>query len=145
VLQFFEMRRILEPAAAALAADRAEPDTVDGLRQVVEDLAPEAGIDRLVANDLEFHRRVAAASANPVLRSVADAMAAPTTRARIWRGLTQPGAAARTRQQHTAILDAIAARRPDIARCWATVHVHDVEEWLRTALGGGPRLGPDDR
>ncbi|MBV1852830.1 FadR/GntR family transcriptional regulator [Catellatospora tritici] len=146
VLHFFEMRRILEPAAAALAAERIGDGEVERLRHVVDDLAPDAEMDRLVANDLEFHRLVAAASGNPVLQSVAQALAAPTTRARIWRGLTQPGAATRTREQHAAILDAIAARRPDIARAWATVHVHGVEEWLRTALcGTAPRLGADEQ
>ncbi|MFF7779191.1 FCD domain-containing protein [Streptomyces tanashiensis] len=41
----------------------------------------------------------------------------------------------RTQQQHRAIYDAIAARRPELARAWATVHVGEVEQWLRGTLG----------
>lgn len=108
VLEFFEVRRILEPAATAMAA---------------------------VA--LEFHRRIAAGSGNTVLCSLIDGLSGHTTRARIWRGLTQEGAVARTIEQHDAICDAIAARRPEVARSWATVHVAGVEDWLRGALRPG--------
>jgi GntR family transcriptional repressor for pyruvate dehydrogenase complex len=41
---------------------------------------------------------------------------------------------ARTREQHVAIYEAIAARQPEVARAWATVHVAGVEDWLRRAL-----------
>jgi DNA-binding FadR family transcriptional regulator len=88
----------------------------------------------LVANDLEFHRQIAAGTGNVVLCSLIDGLSGPTTRARIWRGLTQDGAVARTREQHQAIVDAIAARAPDLARSWAIIHIAGVEEWLRRAL-----------
>ena len=52
----------------------------------------------------------------------------------MWRGLTQEGAVSRTREQHQAIHDALAARQPELARSWATVHIAGVEEWLRRAL-----------
>ena len=69
-----------------------------------------------------------------LLCSLIDSLSGPTTRARIWRGLTQAGAVEKTREQHAAILDAIATRRPELARSWATVHVAGVEDWLRIAL-----------
>lgn len=134
VLEFFEVRRILEPAATALAAQRMTDAEVDALRELLAEPGDDPGIDTLVANDLEFHRRIAAGSGNNVLCSLIDSLSGPTTRARIWRGLTQEGAVAKTREQHTAILDAIASRQPELARSWATVHIAGVEEWLRRAL-----------
>ena len=134
VLEFFEVRRILEPSATALAAQRMTDDDIDGLRQVLAELGEDPTIDALVANDLEFHRRIAAGSGNNVLCSLIDSLSGPTTRARIWRGLTQEGAVAKTREQHAAILEAIASRQPELARSWATVHVAGVEDWLRRAL-----------
>ena len=59
----------------------------------------------------EFHQRIAAGSGNAVLCSLIDSLSGPTTRARIWRGLTQEGALEKTREQHAAIFDAIAARQ----------------------------------
>ena len=134
VMHFLEVRRLLEPAATALAAQRMSADDVEKLQSVLDELGPEPSIEALVANDLEFHRRIAAGAGNPVLSSLLDGISGPTTRARIWRGLTQEGAAERTREQHQAIVDAIAAGQPELARSWATVHVAGVEEWLRRAL-----------
>jgi DNA-binding FadR family transcriptional regulator len=134
VLEFLEVRRILEPAATALAAVRMTGEQIDDLRALLSEPGDDPGIDALVANDLEFHRRIAAGSGNGVLCSLIDGLSGPTTRARIWRGLTQEDAVGKTREQHNAIVDAIAARQPEIARSWATVHVAGVEQWLRSAL-----------
>jgi GntR family transcriptional repressor for pyruvate dehydrogenase complex len=134
VLQFLEVRRILEPAATALATTRMTPADLTKLQAVLDELGDAPTIEALVANDLEFHRLIAAGSGNAVLCSLIDGLSGPTTRARIWRGLTQEGAAARTREQHQAIVDAITAREPDLARSWASIHVAGVEEWLRRAL-----------
>lgn len=134
VLEFFEVRRILEPAATALAAQRMTTTDIDALRKVLAGLRDDATIDELVANDLEFHHGIAAGAGNGLLCSLIDSLSGPTTRARIWRGLTQAGAVERTREQHAAILDAIATHEPDLARSWATVHIAGVEDWLRLAL-----------
>jgi GntR family transcriptional repressor for pyruvate dehydrogenase complex len=134
VLQFLEVRRILEPAATAMAARNMPDADVAELGRVLASLDHDAGVDALVANDLEFHRRIAAGSGNQVLCSLLENLSVPTTRARIWRGLTQEGAVARTREQHVAIHEAIAARQPDVAHAWATVHIAGVEDWLRRAL-----------
>ncbi|MEV4618439.1 FadR/GntR family transcriptional regulator [Asanoa sp. NPDC049573] len=134
VLQFFEVRRILEPAAAALAAERMLDDDIDKLQLVLDDLGDDPTIEALVANDIEFHRQIAVGADNAVLASLVEGLSGPTMRARIWRGLTQEGAAARTREQHQAIVDAISTRQPDLARSWATVHIAGVEEWLRRVL-----------
>jgi GntR family transcriptional repressor for pyruvate dehydrogenase complex len=134
VLEFFEVRRILEPAAAAKAAQTMNDGDIAQLRGVLEELDDDPTAEELVANDLEFHRQIAAGSGNSVLSSLIESLSGPTTRARIWRGLTQEGAVAKTRDQHWAIYDAIAARQPEIASAWATVHVAGVEDWLRRAL-----------
>ncbi|WP_432933422.1 FadR/GntR family transcriptional regulator [Microbispora sp. CA-135349] len=134
VLQFLEVRRILEPAATAKAALNMPDEEVKELRAILDALPRDPSVEELVANDLLFHRRIAAASGNPVLCSLIDSLSGPTTRARVWRGLTQEGALDDTREQHVMICDAIAARSPEVARAWATVHVAGVEEWLRRAL-----------
>jgi DNA-binding FadR family transcriptional regulator len=134
VLQFFEVRRILEPAATALAAQRMADSDIEKLQALLDELGPEPTVDALVANDLEFHRQIAAGAGNGVLCSLIEGLSAPTSRARVWRGLTQEGAVSRTREQHQAIHDALAARQPELARSWATVHIAGVEEWLRRAL-----------
>jgi DNA-binding FadR family transcriptional regulator len=134
VLQFLEVRRILEPAATALAAQRMSDEDIEKLRSVANALEEAPSVEALVANDLEFHRLIAAGSGNAVIQSLIEGLSGPTARARIWRGITQEGAVHATREQHRAILDAVAARRPELAHAWAMVHVAGVEEWLRKAL-----------
>jgi len=130
VLEFLEVRRILEPEAAAMAAGRISAAEVAGLRGLLDSLGPDPEVEDLVANDLEFHRRIVACSGNSVLSSLLESMSGPTTRARVWRGLTQAGARARTLAEHRAILEALAAHQPEVARSWATVHIAGVEQWL---------------
>ncbi len=134
VLQFLEVRRILEPAATALASRRMTDSEIAKLQRVLDELGASPSVEALVSNDLEFHRAIASGSGNAALCSLIDGLSGPTTRARIWRGLTQEGAVDKTREQHQAIVDAIAAREPELARSWATVHIAGVEEWLRQAL-----------
>ncbi|MFI0444009.1 FadR/GntR family transcriptional regulator [Actinomadura sp. 6N118] len=134
VLEFFEVRRLLEPHAVAMAALRMTDEQVEELRAHLDRVGADSSADDLVANDLEFHRRIAEASGNSVLCSLLENLSGPTMRGRIWRGLTQEGAWGRTHAEHQAILDAIADRQPDVARGWATVHVAGVEQWLRRSL-----------
>ena len=134
VLQFLEVRRILEPAATALAALRMSDEDIEKLRSIVGALDEAPSMEALVTNDLEFHRLIAIGSGNTVIHSLIESLSGPTTRARIWRGLTQEGAVKNTQDQHRSILEAVAARRPELAQAWATVHIAGVEEWLRQAL-----------
>src|SRR6201999_1927416 len=59
VLEFFQVRRILEPAATAMAAERITGEQADDLEHLLDSLGPAAGLDAMVAGDLEFHRRIA--------------------------------------------------------------------------------------
>jgi GntR family transcriptional regulator, transcriptional repressor for pyruvate dehydrogenase complex len=134
VLELLAVRRILEPAATAMATERATEDELEDLRKLLDSLGPDPAVEDLVANDLEFHRKIAVCSGNSVLSSLVEAMSAPTTRARVWRGLAQTGIGARTVAEHRAIVDAMASRDPEAARSWATVHIAAVEQWLNTVL-----------
>ncbi|MFF3908885.1 FadR/GntR family transcriptional regulator [Streptomyces sp. NPDC001848] len=134
VLEFLAVRRILEPAATALAASRISERQLDALTAQLDELGPEPSVEELVASDLEFHRGIVQSAGNSVLCSLLDGLSGPTTRARIWRGLTQEDAIGRTLHEHRAILGALRDRDAEAARSWATVHIASVEQWLRSTL-----------
>lgn len=134
VLEFLAVRRILEPAATAMAAARIGEDRLDALGAQLDALGPDPSVEELVACDLEFHRGIVRESGNSVLCSLLDGLSRPTTRARVWRGLTQEDAVSRTLHEHRAILAALRDRDAEAARSWATVHVASVEQWLRSTL-----------
>ncbi|MEU6394327.1 FadR/GntR family transcriptional regulator [Streptomyces sp. NPDC046939] len=134
VLEFLAVRRILEPAATAMAAAAISEERIDVLAARLDALGADPSVEELVAADLEFHRDIVAASGNTVLCSLLDGLSGPTTRARIWRGLTQEDAVGRTLREHRAILAALRDRDAEAARAWATVHIASVEQWLRSTL-----------
>ncbi|CAL9388598.1 FadR/GntR family transcriptional regulator [Streptomyces albus] len=134
VLEFLAVRRILEPAATGLACPLIAEEELDALAAQLDALGDEPSVEELVAADLEFHRRIVAASGNGVLCSLLDGLSGPTTRARVWRGLTQQDAVSRTLHEHRQILGALRARDAEAARSWATVHIASVEQWLRSTL-----------
>ena len=130
VLEFLQVRRILEPAATAMAAERISPEEVKGLQALLDSLGSNPDPEELVEKDMEFHRRIVVSAGNSVLASLLESMSGPMTRARVWRGITQTGTQTRTLAEHRAILDALTARDPETARAWATVHIAGVEQWL---------------
>jgi len=134
VLHFLEVRRILEPYSAAMAAARITSAEVSELRQHTAAVSSDTPIDDLVQYDLEFHARVAMCSGNPVLAALIKNMSGATTRVRIWRGVTQADTLTRTISEHSAIIDALADGEPEIASARTVVHIAGVEEWLRLAL-----------
>ncbi|WP_395243526.1 FadR/GntR family transcriptional regulator [Agromyces sp. MMS24-K17] len=134
ILEIFDVRRILEPAAAAQAARRATPEQLDHLRAIVAAVDHAADVESLVEHDLEFHRGIAQSTGNSYLASLIDSLSSHTVRARIWRGITQENAVGRTLQEHHAILDAIAAGDAELAEALTVVHVGGVAQWLREAL-----------
>ena len=141
VLEFLEVRRILEPAATALAAVRMSSESKRGLGEILDTVTVDSPVDDFIATDLEFHRRIAVGAGNSVLASLADNMSLPTARARVWRAMTEPRALERTLAEHHAIYQAILSGDADLARSWATIHIVGIEQWLHTALPPDPR-GP---
>ena len=140
VLEILEVRRILEPAATALAATRIDEPTLAELERVLDRTTASSSVEELVSTDVEFHRRIAAVAGNSALGAVLESLSGPTQRMRVWRGIEQEGALGRTIAEHRAILDALHRHDADLARSLATVHVAGVEEWLRPIVEQGEDL-----
>lgn len=133
VPEFLAVRRILEPAATAMAAPRIEEQRIDALAARLDGLGASPSPEELIACDREFHREIARSAGNSVLSALLEGLSGPTLRARLWRGVTREDAAARSLHEHRMILDALRDRDAEAARSWATVHVAGVEQWLRPA------------
>jgi GntR family transcriptional repressor for pyruvate dehydrogenase complex len=134
VLELFEVRRMLEPSAAALAAVRITGEGLAELCRQLDRMIAATTVEELVEADVAFHALIARASGNSVLSSLLDSLAARTMRARIWRGLADADALDQTRTEHVRIYRAIEARDPDLARATATVHIANGESWQREHL-----------
>src|SRR6185312_16220686 len=80
VLDFLGVRRILEPAATALAARNLTAAGLADIRAVIAADAADTSVTDLVDHDLRFHALIAAGSGNPVLAGMLDSIAMPTVR-----------------------------------------------------------------
>lgn len=134
VLDLFEVRRALEPMAAEKAARLMGDDEAAGLVALVDAVGPDSTVEEVVANDLDFHHRIADASGNVVLCSFIDGVAGRTQRARLWRGVTQQDSFEQTQREHRAIALAISERQPSIAAALSLAHVAGIENWIRRNL-----------
>ncbi|MFL6044312.1 MAG: FadR/GntR family transcriptional regulator [Propionibacteriaceae bacterium] len=130
------VRRILEPAATALAASRITAGDLEQIRSYIRSDLDHDQVGQYVELDWEFHHAIARAAGNPLLSVLLDGLAAPTVRMRVWRGQTLPGVLERTLEEHRAIADALEAHDAELAYAAATVHIAGVEAWVRTLQPG---------
>jgi GntR family transcriptional repressor for pyruvate dehydrogenase complex len=136
VLELFEVRRLLEPAAAALAAQRLDAAGREALKRELDRMyAAGADVEELVDADAAFHRVLGAAPGNAVLRSLLESISSRTVRARLWHGIADREALDLARAEHTRIYEAIVAGDPELARSAVLLHIETNERWLREHLG----------
>ena len=130
----FEVRRILEGEAAALAASRRTAAHLRAMESVVEVMDDALSSEqRFIEADLAFHMAVAEASRNPVLVHLMHAI-----RDLLQRSLSSsyhiPGSPERAVDMHRLILEAVAEKRPEAARQRMQEHIARVE---RDIVQGG--------
>jgi GntR family transcriptional repressor for pyruvate dehydrogenase complex len=131
VLEMFAVRRILEPAAANIAANRLGPEGIASLRAQLKEVVGASDVDALVEHDTHFHATIVHAAGNAYLESLIASLSGQTTRARLWRGITQQSATTRTLDEHTAIVDALEAGDGRLAETLTAAHIYGVEQWIR--------------
>jgi GntR family transcriptional regulator, transcriptional repressor for pyruvate dehydrogenase complex len=136
-IELYEVRRILEAAAAALAAGRIDAQEKQDLAQNLQRMRDARNVEELVEADVAFHAVIAKAAGNAVLTSLLASLATRTMRARLWHGREADGALDETRNEHRRIYEAIMAGDPDLARAAAAAHIASSERWLKGQLATG--------
>lgn len=123
----FEVRHLLEPQIAALAAQRATPEDIQRLSAILEEqqrqiLEGETGVDA----DTEFHFALAAATHNAALVKVVSAVEDVLRRSRD-QSFQQPGRPERSLASHRQILDVVRTGDSADARRAMEHHLTSVE------------------
>jgi DNA-binding FadR family transcriptional regulator len=133
-VELFEVRRLLEGAAAALAAARIDSAGKEALRTKLEQMTEAETVEELVEADVDFHAIIARATGNTFLTSLLASLSSRTMRARIWRGREVDNVLDVTRDEHRRVYEAIAGGDPELARAAAMAHIASGERWLRAQL-----------
>jgi GntR family transcriptional regulator, transcriptional repressor for pyruvate dehydrogenase complex len=131
-----EVREILEPEIAALAALRADSQDLVSLRAaiaVMDDAMQDA--EAFIEADLDFHLALAEAAANPIILSLIDSIVALLREQRL-RTFQTPGGAQRGQHCHRRILQAVESRNAEQARSEMRAHLEQVREDSRLVSSG---------
>jgi GntR family transcriptional repressor for pyruvate dehydrogenase complex len=123
-----EVREILEPEIASLAAVRASDQDVAAMREAF-DVMDKAGCDHdaYIEADLDFHLALAEAAANPIVLSLIDSIVGLLREQRM-RTFRVEGGPERGQHHHKRILEAIQRHDPQGARAAMQAHLSQVRE-----------------
>jgi len=121
------VRRIFEPAAAALAARVATPEKLKGISEAYAGMEAAATPDELLEPDLAFHRRIAEATGNDLLAYIGN-MLSLALRESIKLSSQHPNTHALSLPRHKAILTAILNRDSLAARQATLVQLEETRE-----------------
>ena len=133
-----ELRLILEPGIAALAAVRVREEDLAAMREAVAvmDRAqddPEAYIEA----DLDFHLALAETVANPLILSLIDSIVGLLREQRI-KIFNVEGGPQRGQVHHKRILEAMERRDAEMARTAMRAHLEQVREDSKATPGSKP-------
>lgn len=117
-----ELRAILEPEIAALAAMRMEEQHIATMREAVATMDRSLrDPDSYIEADLDFHLALAEGASNPLILSLIDSIVGLLREQRM-RIFNVEGGPERGQVHHKRILEAIEKRAPEQAR--STMHAH---------------------
>ncbi len=127
IAELFEVRRILEPAVAALAAERGQKQAIERLESLlIQQQAAKSDLYRFVELDMDFHKTLADMSQNAVLSEIVALLAAELRQTRM-TATAKRFRPESTLSEHRQILEAIRASNPEAARQAMLAHLNTVE------------------
>ncbi|MGB7847237.1 MAG: FadR/GntR family transcriptional regulator [Candidatus Acidiferrum sp.] len=127
-LNLVEVREILEPEIAALAAARADEESLKEMRNAVNIMdKARHDPDVYIEADLDFHLALAEAAANPIILSLIDSIVG-VLRVQRMRIFNVDGGPERGQYHHKRILEAVENRDSSGARAAMRAHLRQVRE-----------------
>src|SRR5579863_3580678 len=137
-----ELRSILEPEIAALAAERAQESDRATLREAVAVMDRSLkDADAYIEADLDFHLALAEGAANPLILSLIDSIVGLLREQRL-RIFNVAGGPERGQFHHKRILEAVDQRDPKKARDAMKAHLEQVREDCPASTGKRPHAKP---
>jgi GntR family transcriptional repressor for pyruvate dehydrogenase complex len=132
-LHLVEVREILEPEIAALAAKRVSEENLDELRDAIEIMdSAKSDPNSFIEADLDFHLALAEAAANPLILSLIDSIVGVLREQRISIFKVE-GGPDRGQYHHKRILEAIENHDSAGAREAMRAHLRQVREDSRSS------------
>jgi GntR family transcriptional repressor for pyruvate dehydrogenase complex len=122
-----EVREILEPGIAALAAQRTDEEGRSAMREAITVMDVALDAEGFIEGDLDFHLALAEAAGNPIILSLIDSIVGLLREQRL-RTYHIDGGPERGQYHHKRILEAIERSDPQGAREAMCAHLRQVRE-----------------
>lgn len=123
-----EVREILEPEIAALAAARATEEEIDAMREAVEIMESNlTNANAYIIADNDFHRALARGTQNVLILRLVDSIVDLLSEQRK-QIFAVDGGPERGQFHHKRLLDAVIRRDPEVARQAMRAHLRQVRE-----------------
>lgn len=127
-MHLVELRQILEPEIAALAATRMDDQLLSTMREAVSTMDIHLhDADAYIEADLDFHLAMAEAAGNPLVLSLLDSIVGLLRQQRL-QIFRVDGGPERGQFHHKRILEAIERRSPEAARELMRAHLWQVHK-----------------
>jgi DNA-binding FadR family transcriptional regulator len=133
------VRRVFEPAAAALAAKVASDEALRGIAEAYAGMEAATTTDEILEPDLAFHRRIAEATHNDLMAYIGN-MLSLALRESIKLSSLHPNTHALSLPRHKAILTALLNRDPLAAQQATLVQLKETREDISEVLESGNGL-----
>jgi GntR family transcriptional repressor for pyruvate dehydrogenase complex len=135
LLEIMELRKVIEPALAGFAAERADEEDIKELKLHCRRMAQERdNVESFIEEDNQFHLRVFQAARNYTLEEILKNV---QTLMKDNQGLVirqSPTIVPRSIDYHTRIFEAIAAGDADSARQTMIDHLNDIDQEMHSIL-----------
>jgi GntR family transcriptional repressor for pyruvate dehydrogenase complex len=134
-----EVRLIFEPEAARLAAQRAKPEDLDELKQVIEKMSSAIELGEPPSSfDLKFHKLIARAAGNPILEMLSESMLEVASQV-ITELHPSMDVLTHVVKRHREVFEAVRNRDGDLAFGLMSKHIVDVKNRLASQAERGKR------
>jgi DNA-binding FadR family transcriptional regulator len=135
-LEMFDVRAVLDSAAASLAAARLTADERDELQRHFDAMLSATTPETYLEADMAFHAHVAACSGNRLLAALLDSFSVRTHPMRlhtqVFADSNQLAIVHRDHDEHARILESILRRDPLGASIAAAAHAHGAgKDWVK--------------
>jgi DNA-binding GntR family transcriptional regulator len=132
-VEILEARSVLEGLAVRFAAQRATPEDVEELEQIVEEMRQRREADDLLGvseGNAKLHRRLLEIGGHATASRLIASLNTQIVRFQ-YRTILLPGRSERSLGEHIVIIQAVAAGDPDAAEAAMRTHLSQVAEALR--------------
>lgn len=128
--EFTELRSFIEPAAAEIAARKAEPEDIQALERNLEATRKKLDVGPFYFElDTQFHHHIAAVTGNRLVCFVIDSLKNAIVNIKLELELDR-SFSQRVYEAHERIVDALRNREPERSRYEMLRHIREVDEMM---------------